>query len=503
LETLLSQLEHSQQPDQIIARDSTRTITTRELIDSCLQLATLLQQQGIKILALHGDNSLNWLITDLACQNAGICLIPLPTFFSIEQLKHIFSSVAIDGILTEQSDNFRLLLHNKIDHELNNFLGSYHLLSLAGVAAKPAQLPAKTGKITFTSGSTGSPKGVCLSNAQLLPQAQALTQATRLTSPRHLCLLPLSTLLENIAGVYSALLAGGELIIPTLAEIGFDGSSSLKPQTFIGIIQQHRPDSIILTPQLLLLLVAAATTGWKPPTELKFAAVGGSRVSANLLKQAQIIGLPVFQGYGLSECASVVSLNNSKHNRAGSCGRPLPHLNIEIEKGEIFVSGNSMLGYVAEPTSWNQPRIATGDLGYIDDDGFLYINGRKKNLLISSFGRNINPEWVESELLSQPLIAECVVYGDAQPFCIALLSPRDPKTSNQQLQQAINQANHSLPDYARIKYWHRLSLPLRARQQLVTDNGRPKRAAIAKYYRTAIKALYQHQSTVKIEVGTE
>ena len=78
-----------------------------------------------------------------------------------------------------------------------------------------------------------------------------------------------------------------------------------------------------------------------------------------------------------------------------------------------------MLGYVNQPDSWGLDAIRTGDLGYIDDSGFLHIEGRRKNLIISSYGRNISPEWVESAFLSNPLFSDFVVFGDAQPFCVA------------------------------------------------------------------------------------
>jgi len=237
-------------------------------------------------------------------------------------------------------------------------------------------------------------------------------------------------------------------------------------------------------------MVSAAQAGWTPPPSLAFVAVGGSKVSESLLLEAHALGIPAFEGYGLSECASVVSVNVPGDARPGSCGRPLHHLEVVLEDGEILVRGNAMLGYVGEPASWEGDTVRTGDLGFLDDDGYLFINGRRKNLLISSYGRNINPEWVESELLAQAPLAECVVFGDAQPYCVALLSPRNADTNDRTIQQAIDRCNSSLPDYARIRRWHRLEQPLSACGDLMTENGRPKRQAIMSHFQGAIESLY-------------
>ena len=503
--SILSLLKLSTSGNQSIVRGSTlnqrSTLTQDAFVESCRALAEELSRLPIKVLALHADNSTHWLVIDIACQQAGICLVPLPTFFSDEQLRHVFDSAPIDGLLCENSELFEGILdrsceslstrHRRLETQHICLDGLTLLQLIPSVSSKV--LPPHTDKITFTSGSTGQPKGVCLSNAQLIKQASALAETLDLSKPRHLCLLPLSTLLENVAGNYTPLLAGGEVIIPSLGEIGFEGSSSINPDKFIAVIDRAKPNSIILTPQLAVLLVSAANQGWKPPSSLQFVAVGGGKVSSKLLREAQDLGIPAFEGYGLSECASVVSLNTARHHQNGSCGKPLAHLDIEIVDHEIVVSGNAMLGYLGEPDSWGQPSIATGDLGYLDHSGYLHVSGRKKNLLISSFGRNINPEWLESEVLAQTAIAECVVFGDAKPYCVALILPRKPDDSDEVIQSIIDTINSRLPDYARIVRWSRLPQALSTQKILTTDNGRPKRDAIFTHYHDVIMQLYADQ----------
>jgi long-chain acyl-CoA synthetase len=483
MSSLLGLLAEQQQDQRIVLDTGAEQLNGRELTTRVAAVASLLQARGTRRLALHADNGSAWVIADLACQLAGILCVPLPLYFSPGQILHVLQACAIDTVLSSHPEIFA----RQCTPVAQSLLPGLTLL-LQPSAPAPL-LPEGSSKVTFTSGSTGTPKGVCLSTAQQLLQAEALVAMVGMAAPRHLCVLPLATLLENIAGVYAPLLAGGSVHLRSLEELGFSGSRLLQPERLLQVIASVKPDSLILIPQLLQVLVQAARAGWRAPS-LRFIAVGGSKVAATLLREARQLGLPVYEGYGLSECASVVSLNTPHAEQCGSCGQVLPHLQVSLVDGEVQVSGNVMLGYVDEPASWYRKRIATGDLGYLDSEGFLHVEGRSKNLLISSYGRNIAPEWVESELLASPLLAEAVVLGDARPWCVALLSPRDELTTDQQLATAVAAANARLPDYAQIKQWLRLRQPLAQGQGLVTANGRPRRERIEQVYRSSIDVLY-------------
>jgi len=479
--------------DGPVISDGRQSLDAAQFAHCCRSLSESLSARGIHVLALHGDNSTDWVIADMACQLADICLIPLPTFFSPEQILHVLDTVPVDSVLCQWPGYFEQHFGSRFRRDQGRLPGSHTLLRL-DAEAHDSVLPEHTAKITFTSGSTGRPKGVCLSQAQMQKQAVALNEQVGLVRPRHLCVLPLSTLLENIAGVYTPLMAGGEVIVPSLAELGFTGSSSLDSEQLSRTISHYRPHSMILTPQLLKALVVAAKSGWQPPDSLRFVAVGGARTAPELIDEAHAAGIPAYEGYGLSECASVVALNSPKNNNPGSGGRPLSHLDVEIQDGEIVVRGNAMLGYIGEPESWGLEKIHTGDLGSIDERGFVHIEGRSKNLLISSFGRNINPEWVEAEMLIEDSISECVVFGDARPYCVALLSAGAASISDEALQDRIDAINQKLPDYAQVRRWARLPRPLGAEGGLLTENGRPRRAEIASHFQTQIEKLYKSES---------
>ncbi len=192
--------------------------------------------------------------------------------------------------------------------------------------------------------------------------------------------------------------------MPSLDVVGLSGAS-LDVEKFSSIINEVEPNSIILVPQLLTAIVTLKQFHLMSADKFKMMAVGGGRVSEHLIGSAEELGLPVCQGYGLSECCSVLTLNLASADKPNSVGKALPHVKLRLSaEGEIEASGSNMLGYLGQSEKMNE-WYATGDLGYIDDDGFVYITGRKKNVFITSFGRNVNPEWVESALTQQAAIS--------------------------------------------------------------------------------------------------
>ncbi len=298
---------------------------------------------------------------------------------------------------------------------------------------------------------------------------------------KHLTLLPLTTLLENLTGLYVPLLTGACSRIPSLAELGFAGSSKLDPATLAQALLRWPTHSLVLVPELLRLLLALCSANPALAEQLaglRFVAVGGGKVSPELISRARKLGLPVYEGYGLSECGSVVALNGPDGHSLGSVGQPLPHCRVSIAAdGEILVEGAAMLGYLGsdEPTP---VLVATGDLGHLDDEGYLHITGRKKNVQITAFGRNFSPEWVEAEAQLCPAIARIVIFGDGQPANVALIQPLPG--ADAQLAQQIEQLNHRLPDYARIHHW--LPVALDQHPELLTANGRPRRERIYHHF---------------------
>ncbi len=477
--------------------------TWKQLQRAVRRLVWRLRQDRVRLLALAADNVPAWVIADIACGVAGITLLPLPGFFAPGQLQHALDTVPVDALLHDATLPQTVVAAQRPEPVASHRLLGLHYRRFArdeqALSARADSLPAGTSKITFTSGSTGTPKGACLSAGHLEAVATSIVAATQSCQiTRHLCVLPLATLLENVAGVHAPLRSGAAVVLVPQQRLGFNGASGFSLPAFLDVLAHCRPQSLILIPQLLEALVMSAASGWKLPDSLRFVAVGGASVNPVLLERAWQFGIPAFEGYGLSECGSVVSLNTPGQRRNGSLGRPLPHVRVEIHDGEIQVFGPRFLGYAGDKASWlpqdDITPLATGDLGHQDANGYLYFNGRRKNLLVSSFGRNISPEWVETQLAASACIAQSIVFGDSRPYCVALVQPRHPRISDGEIDASIATINAALPDYARVQRWARLSEPLARGSGLETDlltsNGRPRRAQIAQRFAATLEALY-------------
>jgi long-subunit acyl-CoA synthetase (AMP-forming) len=478
-------------PDEIVIEGSETQFSAASLLASAGALAAMLESQQVSTIALLANNSPEWVIVDIACQIKDCCIVPVPTFFTQAQVSKLLDNSGAQLLIFEPDQSAIVPVAVADKAQTIDVLPIFRASKLT-VKNSPLT-PPNTGKITFTSGSTGDPKGVCLSLEQCLRVAGSLADALDTVKPRHLCLLPLSILLENIGGIYMPLLKGGRAVVLPPSELGMRGSSGLDIDSFLNAISKHQPNTLIIVPEFLTVLDAAMEGGWQPPVSLEFVAVGGARVSPELIARVQRRGLPVYEGYGLSESGSVVSLNTPAHNKAGTSGRVLPHVQVGQRKGELQIAGNTFLGYLNQPDTWGRTTLESGDLGTIDADGFLTVAGRKKNVIINSFGRNISPEWVESELSASGLFGQVVVLGDARPTCLALLRTRDTELSDLNIQAAIDLANITLPDYARIGRWLRMSEAMTLENGLLTDNGRPRRQKIYEHFSEQIDLAYSGQ----------
>jgi long-chain acyl-CoA synthetase len=482
-------------PDEVVLQGTTQTWRAAELLSAIELLAGRLAAS--RVLAVLADNGPAWVIADLAALRAGIVHLPLPDFFSQAQLAHALEQSGADTLLTDQPARIAKL-------DLGFAIGGeWHGLVWMQRSAVSVSLPTATAKVSFTSGSTGAPKGACLSAAGLLDTARAVaSRLADLPIRRHLAVLPLPLLLENSAGVYAPLLRGAEVCLPDLQRLGWRGMAGFDPAALQREVDAARPDSLILVPELLkawsLFLTAA---GQRAPAALRYLAVGGARVSPTLLSEARALGLPAYQGYGLTECGSVVSINRPGDD-GNDVGRPLDHVGVRIVDGEVRVAARAFLGYVGEPpietagTLVPAREFATGDLGCFDADGHLHLSGRCRNLLITSYGRNIAPEWVESVLVAQPAIAQAVVAGDGKPWLSAVLVG-SPGVDAAGLAAAVQRANAALPDYARVARWI-AAAPFGAANALATGNGRPIRSAIFTQYAAELAALHLDQEATNV-----
>lgn len=466
----------------VVLRGDSASWSAAAVLDEAAALSTRLAD--CRVLAVLADNSPEWAIADLAALRAGCAHLPLPAFFNQAQLAHALEQSGADTLLTDQP--------GRVDSLDIGFatVSTWRGLAWMRRECPSVKLPAGTAKVSFTSGSSGSPKGVCLSAEGLAQTAAALvTTLADLPLTRHLAVLPLALLLENVAGVYAPLLRGAEIVLPGLTQLGWRGMAGFDAYALRRVVERERPHSLILVPELLKALLAYGQGGYD---SLCFAAVGGARCDASLIAGARQLGLPVYEGYGLTECGSVVSLNHPGADQAGTVGQVLPHVRVVVDTTrEIRISGPVFLGYLGGGGKPEPGGFPTGDLGHLDPAGFLRLSGRRKNLLVTAFGRNVAPEWVEAALTAQPEIVQAVVFGDARPWLAAVLVAM-PGVDAATLADAVARANAGLPDYARVGDWIAVA-PFTPGNGQATGNGRPVRAAIAACHGDAIAALYRNK----------
>jgi long-chain acyl-CoA synthetase len=283
--------------------------------------------------------------------------------------------------------------------------------------------------ILYTSGTTGEPKGVMLTQGNLASNAGATMEAFGCDERQlRLNFLPLSHVFARTCDLYCWLVEGSRLALAESRETVVADCQALQPTCLNGVpyffdklyraLGERGAQS---TPGALRALLGGA---------IARCCAGGAALPIHLFDFFQDQGVPLLQGYGLSESSPVITLSTVEHNRRGSSGRAIPGIEVRIAAdGEILTRGpHVMSGYYENPSAtaavlsadgW----LATGDLGQIDADGFLFITGRKKELLVTSGGKNIAPVFLESLLTQDPLILQALVVGDGRSYLSALIVP--------------------------------------------------------------------------------
>ncbi len=433
------------------------------------ELIGIIDELKIKRLASIAPNSLGSIVVELAAFKSGIVLIPLPTFFTSKQIDHALKMSGADFVIVENFETSPVKGDLKLI--LRNFYYSYILYQIHD---KGETLPGVS-RITFTSGSTANPKGVLLSRETLEKRAGDLSERIGAGSEdKFLSFMPYSILLETMTGIYLPYLNKAEAIVidgvaSPVSDPFFVYDKLIKTKATVTVMMPHMVESLA---HLILL------NNLPLPENLRFIGAGGAAVNRSIIKLANRALLPVYQGYGLSEAGSVVCLNNLENNRLGSVGKPLESLKVRISDGEIEVFGSQGIGYTdASLNCSGDGWLKTGDLGHLDEEGYLYIEGRKSNLIITSNGRNISPEWVEGELESEPGVSRAFVIGNGRlnPLAFCILN------EDADLTKIKKSVNSRLPSYAWLSEIIVIKKSDLDDSLAMTPNGRFKRQELERY----------------------
>ncbi|QWT40405.1 AMP-binding protein [Dickeya dadantii] len=461
--------------------------------------------QALPSVGLIMGNSMEWVISDLALLYAERVEVPVPLAFSAEQAAWLLRDCNL--ILTDTVGARQLDVWRQRGLSLNATVIPVDFPSLSSLPVASTAPPDATQetiiKVIHTSGTTSRPKGVQIRRHGLDALVDALWQrASQGDYHRYLCLVPLSLLIEQVTAIYMPLTSGGAILLPpvTLPPLGSPG---VQAADRLSLIAAARPTAMTLTPALVEALAQKAK-GCTAENRLEslfghdrlpLLAVGGAPVESDILHGLNHVGIPVYEGYGLSENSSVACWNYRGAHRIGTVGQPLPHVEVRLaDDGELCLRSTSLFaGYAGDdPSSCHVDAdgwLLTGDIARQDADGFISIIGRKKTMIITANGRNISPEWLETAYRSIPGVVATIVFGDKRQFLGGIFILEDITRAD-----AIRHAIHT---YARqhLNELEQISDPILLphrpdiMEQLFTVTGRPRRNMVADF-------LVNHEVTV-------
>lgn len=458
-----------------------------------------------KKVGLIAANSPSWIVADLALHLCGATEIPIPLEFSHEQAE---SMIQFAELVLVDSAGANALARWRAQG-LKVTKSSQDILHLSGcprtdteVAETWTRLLAQRSaegdfiaKVIHTSGTTSRPKGVRIRASALAIQASALSALVGpVHASRYLSLVPLSLLIEQLCAIYVPLSNCGTVVLLPASLPPFTGGTT-RAADYLPQIVKAKPTLIMVPPAVVEAIarrhrefVARGTPeGERLPalfgaSQPPLVTCGGAPISSEILDELTGAGIPVYEGYGLSENTAVACWNGPQQFRRGTVGRPLPHIETRIsEHGELLMRGPTLFaGYEGtDPTSVqvdNDGWLHTGDLATIDD-GYVTLRGRCKNVIINAASRNLSPEWVEGVYREHDAVKDIVVFGDKLEQLVALVVSEEP--SETELRRALDEtALRRLPDYARVSDLVALrpSDPLVV--ELFTVTGRPRRDLI-------------------------
>ncbi|WP_417783826.1 AMP-binding protein [Terasakiella pusilla] len=458
------------EPSRVAIAGVYGNVTYSDLIARSAELIAQIPQRTRSI-GILGPSSPNWIAALLAAECFGARVVPLPEFFSSTQLNYILQDSEVDFIFHAPA------------YDCPEGINAYPWQGEKKPWTMKQAMSAT--QVVYTSGSSGTPKGVVHPVSNLDKKAAELAAISHSSQQDiHLSVLPFSILLEQITGIRVALRMGAKVIVnPMIFQSCMKGDFTLLEEA----IKIYQPSTTVLVPELLRGWVAILIElNKQSPRCLRFVAVGGAHVPDSLSYKAWDLGIPVYEGYGLSECASVVSVNTPVMRQPSSVGKPLPGCKITIEDGEIVVESDCVMqGYLhgeGVPRKWH-----TGDLGALDCDGYLQVYGRKDNLIVTSLGRNIMPEWLEAMILSDWRINRCYVVADQNPYVSAIVIPhtsfQDEFASEEACTSIVQGLCKEAPEYALPQNVILTDLATLHQLGMITANGRPKRHELAQHFK--------------------
>jgi long-chain acyl-CoA synthetase len=289
--------------------------------------------------------------------------------------------------------------------------------------------PSDIACISYTSGTTGESKGAMLTHSNLANNVRGLLDHFP-PQPEDvmICYLPLSHIYARTCDLYMSIIGGTIIGLAECVDTLAANLQEIRPHHLAGVPRVHQKIEAATRPYF--------EAGHKDALKqflggrVRYVSSGGAAISPEVAKYYWDAGVPLFQGYGLTETSPVISFSHPGAWKLGSSGKALPGVEIKIaDDGEILSRGpHIMKGYWRKPEATaacidSDGWFHTGDLGFLDDEGFLTITERKKEIIVTSYGKNVAPQQLEGLLCFDPLIEQALVYGDDRPFLSAVIVP--------------------------------------------------------------------------------
>ncbi|MCR5748350.1 MAG: AMP-binding protein [Lachnospiraceae bacterium] len=429
--------------------------------------------QGAHI-SLIGTSSVSWITAYLGITTGNNVAVPLDAGLPAEDLlellvradaEALFLSPKLKGLAEEVKKNCPKIRNIWLLQEEPADDGSDTMTELKNKGengVQPANAnPEDIATIIYTSGTTGKSKGVMLTQANLAENVESVTYSD----------VP-GTVMMSVLPIHHAFC----LVMDWLK--GFSlGAVVCINDSYMHMVRNmsiYKPKVMLMVPLMIeTIYKRLAAADQSIPKEilaekvfggnLKIIFTGGAHLDPYYIDEFEKYGVDVLEGYGMSECSPVISNNSPDDHKKGSIGRPLPNVKIRIENGEILVQGSSVMkGYYQMPDETAETLkdgwLHTGDKGYMDEDGFLFINGRVKNLIILSNGENISPEEIENKLALNPLIGEVIVTGENNGLTARIYPDQDVVQAKglesdavkEMIQAALDEYNKGQPTYRQI-----------------------------------------------------
>jgi long-chain acyl-CoA synthetase len=505
-----------------------KKLTYSELYDHTIKFGSALQKLGIKQrehIAVIGENRVQWAIAFLSSMMFDYVVVPVDKGLPHGDILNIIhesdaSALIFSGSLAELfKEKSEILVKVKHYISMDSPLKQNDIYSMrqmieseSGVSGNPSKInPDEIAEIIYTSGSLGRAKGVMLTQRNLATNLVAMRQMVTINpEDRFLGVLPIHHTYQCTCGLLCPLYSGASVHFARSLKTIPEDMANTKPTVLLGapllynkmynkIMKtiQSKKSSSLLVNILINFTDITQSIGWKNSKKMLFGKLhktlggnmrlliaGGAAPDPKVSKFFREVGFNIIQGYGLTETSPILALNRLDNFKDAAAGLPLPNVEIKIDNpdkkgvGEIIVKGPSVTpGYYKNPLTtketFENDWFKTGDLGYFDEEGFLFINGRKKNVILANNGENVYPEEIEDILNRNQFVLESMVYGEEDEKhderIVALIVPdtavfieysnKDkieitPELVGQIISDAVKDTNKQLPAFKQIRNFY-------------------------------------------------